>query len=144
MGAFAMNPAKYSRDCGVSGPVTGLVFAFMPAVFAARANAAENINGQVLGAGIPIANSTVTLWAASAGAPKQLAQTRTGADGHFALTSMGAPGNDVSLYLIARGGTPTANQAGGDNSMIGLITVLGSAPSGKVTINEMTTVASVW
>jgi hypothetical protein len=31
---------------------------------------AETFNGLVLGGGAPIANSTVTLWAASAGAPK--------------------------------------------------------------------------
>src|ERR1700690_3025514 len=139
-----MNSTKYSWDPRFSAPVTALVFACMPGVFAAPASAAENITGQVLGAGAPIANSTVTLWAASAGERKQLAQVRTGADGHFALNSVGAPGSDVSLYVIAKGGTPAANQAGGDNSMIGLMTVLGSASPGKVTINEMTTVASVW
>jgi hypothetical protein len=47
----------------------------------AYAAAAGQLQGQVLGGGAPIANSTVTLWAASAGAPRQLAQTRTGADG---------------------------------------------------------------
>ena len=40
---------------------------------------------QVLGGGAPTANSTVTLWPASAGAPKELAQTRTGADGRFTI-----------------------------------------------------------
>ena len=44
---------------------------------------AASLSGQVLGGGAPIANSTVTLWAASAGAPKQLAQARSGADGRF-------------------------------------------------------------
>ena len=38
---------------------------------------AADIKGQVLGGGAPIAQSTVTLWAASAGPPKQLAQTKT-------------------------------------------------------------------
>src|SRR5271166_1298668 len=115
MGAFAMNSAKYSSDRRVSAPVTALIYAFMTVVFAAPANAAGNINGQVLGAGAPIANSTVTLWAASAGAPKQLAQTRTGADGRFAVS--------VAVALIA---------------------VLGSKFPANVTVNEMTTVASVW
>jgi hypothetical protein len=36
------------------------------------ASAQSTIKGQVLGAGAPIANATVTLWAASAGAPAQL------------------------------------------------------------------------
>jgi hypothetical protein len=51
--------------------------------FAAPAFAAGSIAGQVLGAGMPIAKSTVTLWSASDGAPKQLAQTQTGDDGRF-------------------------------------------------------------
>ena len=42
-----MNPAKYSSDRRVSEPVTAFVFAFITGVFAAPANAAENINGQV-------------------------------------------------------------------------------------------------
>jgi hypothetical protein len=139
-----MNRAKYSWDRRVSAPVTALVFAFMTVVFAAPANAAENINGQVLGAGAPIANSTVTLWAASAGAPKQLAQTRSGADGRFAIGAAEAPGNDSTLYLIAKGGTPAANKEKGDNPAIALIAVLGSKFPADVTVNEMTTVASVW
>jgi hypothetical protein len=36
------------------------------------AQSVSSINGQVLGAGAPIAGSAVTLWAGSAGAPKQL------------------------------------------------------------------------
>src|SRR6516162_6202389 len=43
--------------------------------------AADKINGQVWAAGGPVAGSTVTLWAAGADAPRQLAQTRTGPDG---------------------------------------------------------------
>ena len=39
------------------------------------AAAAVHIEGQVQAGGGPLANSTVTLWAASAGDPKQLAQT---------------------------------------------------------------------
>ena len=139
-----MNSAKYSWDRRVSAPVTAVVFAFMTVVFAAPANAAENINGQVLGAGAPIANSTVTLWAANAGAPKQLAQTRTGADGLFAISAAEAPGNDSSLYLIAKGGTPAANKVNGDNPAIALIAVLGSNFPANVTVNEMTTIASAW
>ena len=44
--------------------------------FATRIFAAD-IKGQVLGGGAPIAQSTVTLMQASAGAPRQLAQTKT-------------------------------------------------------------------
>ena len=41
------------------------------------AEAAVNIEGQVEAGGGSVAGSTVTLWAASAGEPKQLAQTKT-------------------------------------------------------------------
>jgi hypothetical protein len=111
---------------------------------AGPASAADSVKGQVLGGGAPIAKSTVTLWAAGRSEPKQLAQTQTGPDGRFELRAGGAPGKDTVLYLVAKGGQPTANKASGDNPATALVTVVGSAPPPKVTINEMTTVASVW
>src|SRR6516165_9746192 len=102
---------------------------------------ADRINGQVLGAGAPIVGSTVTLWAASADAPRQLAQTRTGPDGRFALSG---DGKGAILYLVAKGGRPAANRVSGENPALALIAVLGSSPPGKAVVNEMTTVASVW
>src|SRR5215813_13507274 len=110
----------------------------------APALAAATINGRVLGAGAPIAGSTVTLWSASAGAPKQLAQARTGADGRFSLTAPRPPGGDSTLYLVAQGGRPTASAASGENPAIALMASLGARPPARVTINEMTTVATVW
>ena len=108
------------------------------------AAAAVHIEGQVQGGGGPIANSTVTLWAASANAPTQLAQVQTDANGGFEISVEQSPGNDTTLYVVAAGGEPTVNKAGGDNPAIALMTVLGSNPPAKVIINEMTTVASVW
>ena len=108
---------------------------------AERALADEGIKGQVLGGGAPIAKSTVTLWEASTGAPKQLAQTKTNGDGRFEVRGKRA-GSDMSLYLVAAGGEPKSG--GGDNPAIALLTVLGDKPPASVTINEMTTVASVW
>jgi hypothetical protein len=105
--------------------------------------AADTVRGRVLGGGQPITNSTVTLWAASEGAPQQLGQTRTGADGGFTLNST-APTGAATLYLIAKGGQPKANEQSGDNSAIALMTVIGGNLPATVTINEMTTVASVW
>src|SRR6516162_4076393 len=103
--------------------------------------AADKINGQVWAAGGPVAGSTVTLWAASADAPRQLAQTRTGPDGRFALSG---DGKGAVLYLIAKGGRSAASKASGDNPALALITVLGSKPPARAVVNEMTTVASVW
>ena len=106
------------------------------------ASAADGIKGQVLGGDAPIANSTVTLWAEGADAPKQLAQTKTGEDGRFEVHVGGSQG-DAILYLVATGGEPKAT-GGGDNPAVALITVLGSMPPAMVVINEFTTVASVW
>ena len=108
------------------------------------AAAAVHIEGQVQAGGGPLANSTVTLWEANAGDPKQLAQTKTGSDGRFELGTDETPGADVSLYLVAKGGVATVNKGSSDNPAIALLTVLGNRPPDKVVIDEMTTVASVW
>jgi hypothetical protein len=108
------------------------------------AAAYEPLRGQVLGAGAPIAGSSVTLYAASAGKPKVLGKARTGADGRFSIATSGTTGGDVSLYLIARGGRAAADRSRTENPGIALMTVLGSRPPASVMINEMTTVASVW
>jgi len=119
-----------------------LVLGVCSGLWAGRAFADQTIKGQVLGGGSPISNSTVTLYAASAGAPKQLAQTKTDSAGRFQVRSTGAPA-EASLYLVALGGEPKA-RGGGDNPAITLLTVLGNKPPANVVIDEMTTVASVW
>jgi hypothetical protein len=68
------------------------------------ADAAVRIDGQVQAGGGPVGGSTVTLWAGSAGEPKQLAQAKTADDGSFALGTDDMPGPGVSLYVIAKGG----------------------------------------
>ena len=114
------------------------------ATTAATAVFAAPLDGQVLGAGAPIANATVTLWQASSGAP-----TATGAGAQRRRRPLRAgrarcAAGEGSLYLVARGGTPAAGKGSGDNPAIALMTVLGAKAPAKVTINEMTTVASVW
>ena len=106
--------------------------------------AADRLKGQVLGGGGSIANSTVTLWAASEGTPKQMAQTKTDKNGRFEMRIEGSRDRNTILYLVARGGQPAASKVKGDNPAIALLAVLGSKLPAKVTINEMTTVASVW
>jgi hypothetical protein len=108
------------------------------------ATAAVRIEGQVQAGGGPLASSTVTLWAASVGEPKQLAQAKSGSDGRFELLSQETAGADVSLYLVAKGGQATVKKGSSDNPAIALLAVLGNIPPAKVVINEMTTVASVW
>ena len=108
------------------------------------ASAAVRIEGQAQAGGGPLAGSTVTLWATSSSEPRQLAQSKSGSDGRFELGAKETPGNDVVLYVIAKGGEATVNKGSGDNPAIALLTVLGNKPPAKVVINEMTTVASVW
>jgi hypothetical protein len=111
-----------------------LVMPLLIAVLAEQAFAEQTIKGQVLGGGAPIANSTVTLWQASQGAPEQLAQTKTNGDGRFEISTPGS-GGDTSLYIIATGGVPKSG--GGDNPSIALVTALGSKPPSIVTSTRM-------
>ena len=92
---------------------------------------AADLAGSIQGAGQPIAGSTVTLFAANADTPKQLAQARSGADGRFSMTLPGSLAADSSLYLVAQGGQSTANQTAGNNPAIALMTVLGSKPPAR-------------
>jgi hypothetical protein len=121
-------------------PCIGALGAFALLWSMQTASAAE-INGQVLGAGTPVIGSTVTLWAAGTGAPQQLAQAQSGSDGRFTIS---ADGHGADLYLLAKGGRPSVNQASGDNPALTMISVLGYTPPPRVVVNEMTTVASVW
>ncbi len=128
----------------VTGRLPIAAFAVVGLASMVPALAAGGLSGHVLGAGAPIVGATVTLWAASSGAPRELAQARTGVDGGFALGTRATPGSDSFLYLVARGGKPIASKSGRDNPAISLVTVLGQTAPAMVTINEMTTVASVW
>ncbi len=110
---------------------------------AGQAFAADSIKGQVILGTAPIAKSTVTLWEASAGAPKQLDQTKSNDDGRFEVRVKGAHGEGV-LYLIAAGGMAKASKAGSDNPAIVLLSVLGNKPPQQVVVNELTTVASAF
>ncbi len=102
---------------------------------------AVDIKGQVLGGGAPIAQSTVTLWAASAGAPKQLAQTKTDDDGNFSVH--GAARSGRKPLPRRHGWRAGGEQGGGNNPAIALLAVVGSKPPARVVINEFTTIASV-
>ena len=108
------------------------------------ASAAVRIEGRVDAGGGAVERSTVTLWAATAGEPRRLAQTRTNREGRFELRAEENPRRDVVLYLVAEGGEAAVNRSAGDNKALALLAVVGSAPPERVTINEMTTVASVW
>jgi streptogramin lyase len=107
-------------------------------------SAEVRIEGQVRAGGGPVAKATVTLWAAGPGAPQKLAETQTKDDGGFDLESAGAEDDAGVLYLIAKGGEPKAGGAKGPNPATMLMATLGTTPPKRVTINELTSVASAW
>ncbi len=74
---------------------------------------ADHINGQVTGGGAPIANSTVTLWEASADAPRKIDAAKTSGDGRFEVHAKDA--HNGVLYLTATGGVPEASKGMGEN-----------------------------
>ena len=112
--------------------------------YACGTAAAEvGIAGQVEVGGGPLASSTITLWAATEGEPKQLVQAKSGSDGQFELRTAETPGKDVVLYVVAKGGVATGKH-GEDSPAIALLTVLGNKPPAKIVINELTTVASTF
>ena len=108
------------------------------------AAAAMRIRGQVQAGGGPVAQSAVTLWAGSANAPVRFGQATTDADGRFVVSTDQTPAGDSSLYLVASGGSPSVGKARGNNPGIAFLAVLGATPPANVTVNEMTTIASVW
>src|SRR5215472_18896090 len=105
----------------------GLIVGFL-SFTSGPAAAAVSIEGQVQAGGGPLASSNVTLWAASSGQPKQLAQAESGSDGRIELRSADTPGKDDVLYVVAKGGIATIKKGSGDNPAIALLTVLGNTP----------------
>lgn len=101
---------------------------------------AAEIAGTVQVAKQAVAGSAVTLFAAGTGEPKQLAQSKSDDGGAFKLTYEDSPAGSV-LYVVAKGGTPKAGKA---TEGLALLSVLGHTPPEKITVNELTTVASAF
>ncbi|MFZ3215305.1 MAG: hypothetical protein WA192_04520 [Candidatus Acidiferrales bacterium] len=74
----------------------------------------------------------------------KLAEAKTNDKGQFDLRSTTARGLDSSLYLVASGGMPQGQKNSAANPAVALLAVLGNKAPAIVTINESTTVASVW
>ncbi|MBV8476389.1 MAG: hypothetical protein JOZ36_06965 [Acidobacteria bacterium] len=136
----SLDQVRFRRGCRAVARLWIAALTALSALSVSPAFAAE-IEGQVLGGGAPIARSTVTLWSAGSAAPAQLGQAQSGNDGRFTVGFQSRP--EETLYLVAKGGEPTARK-GGDNPAIALMAVLGRNPPTHVTLNEFTTIASVW
>ncbi|MBU3565877.1 hypothetical protein [Polynucleobacter sp. MWH-HuK1] len=111
--------------------------------FTSTISQAADLKGNVQSAGKPIVGSTVTLFAAGTGAPTLLAQSKTDNQGAFKLSFTDASAGSVR-YVIAKGGTPTAAADKKPNDALALLSMLGTSVPKKVTINELTTVASTF
>src|SRR5271156_4601311 len=112
--------------------LAAFIIAWLAAMLA-PAVAADRIRGQVNGGGGPIAQSAVTLWAASPYAPRKLAETVTGADGSFEVPVQSNANGDI-LYLVAKGGEPTAGSRKGKNDAVALMAIVGTGPPERVTV----------
>jgi hypothetical protein len=130
---------KYLRRRTLAATAT-LILSFIVIFPSAAAN---RIAGRVEAGGEAIAGARVSLWEATPDAPRRLAQVQTSDDGVFELTA-GETGAAGVLYLIAQGGVARAGSDTQSNPATVLMATLGTELPERVTINELTTVASAW
>ena len=113
-----------------------------------------HLQGSVHGGHQPISGSLIQLYAVgttgngSAATPLISKDVRTDSSGNFDITGLyTCPSSDSIVYLVAQGGNPGL-AAGTNNSSIALLAALGPcgalASSTSISINEVTTVASLW
>lgn len=114
------------------------------AMVASSTSAQERILGQVAASGTPISGAEVVLWLASTDAPQKIAEATTGSDGGYDLSIPEVPGDAGVFYLVATGGTAQTGADSRPNPASSLMATLGTEIPEQVTINELTTVASVW
>ncbi|MBU3031111.1 hypothetical protein [Paracoccus marinaquae] len=118
--------------------------ALLAALTLGQVASAEQIVGKVTGGGGPVAKSSVVLWVAGEAEPAKLSEATTDQDGAFRFEFDAGTTHGGVLYLTARGGEARLDAVQADNPAIGLMAVLGATAPTEVTINELTTVASVW
>lgn len=139
MAVFMALPLMLFVGCSGGTPITGTstsTTSFPPAP----------MTGRVMGGTTAISGSTVNIYAAGSdyGSGATLLETETtNSQGEFSLTFPCSPVNK-NIYITATGG----NAGAGANSAIGLMLVAGDCTASNfptsVTVNELTTVASVW
>jgi trimeric autotransporter adhesin len=110
------------------------------------------LGGSVQGGRQPISGSSIQLYAVGTGGNGSAAQALLSAavtsdsSGNFAIpASYTCPSASTPVYVVASGGSPASSSAA--NPALVLMAMLGpcgSLPSGSITVNEVTTVGSVW
>jgi hypothetical protein len=116
---------------------------FASTFIAFSASAPDRITGRVEAGSGTVVGSEVSLWVTTSGAPRKLAQAQSTDDGGFELTADEKDNTGV-FYLTAKGGVAKAGSGTKTNPATMLMAILGTEPIGRVTINELTTVASAW
>jgi hypothetical protein len=127
--------------CGYSGSATAMQ---VPA----------GLHGSVHGGQQPVNGASIQIYAAgtngirSAAPPLLSNPTKSDSAGNFSVsTSFYCPSASSQLYVIARGGNPGL-ATGADNPELAMMAMLGScsslSASTAISVNEVTTVGSVW
>lgn len=112
------------------------------------------LRGAVHGGQQPVSGALIQMYAAgttgkgSAATPLISQEVRTDDSGGFSISGLyTCPTPDSIVYLVAKGGNPGLG-AGTNNPSIALMTALGPCgalnDSSFITVNEVTTVASIW
>ncbi len=116
------------------------------------------ITGKIKGGQQPVSNAIVQVWQVGTtgygmGAARLGSSAVSGSDGSFTLTgkyscSAAAAGNNTLVYVTADGGNPGLPDPATNNSAISMLVGLGTcgslSASTFISINEVTTVASVY
>ena len=130
--------------CATNGGSDAVTPVRVPIPAASRA-----VSGSVYGGQQPVFGATIQLYAVAATAkgaatPLISATVTTAQDGTFAITGDYSCTGNPLVYIVATGGDP----GGGTNSALSLMAALGPCnnltPTTFISINELTTIASVY
>ncbi|RYH06740.1 hypothetical protein [Tropicimonas sp. IMCC6043] len=124
-------------------PRVAVQFIALP-LMALSASADGRISGHVEIEDKPLSGADVVLWLAGSGAPAKLAETKTASDGVFDIPIGSRLDTGGVFYLVTEGGDARGTIREDANTTIRLMATLGTTLPEDVTINELTTVASVW
>lgn len=102
-----------------------------------------SVKGRVVAGGVPVSGSSVTLYAAGTIISETLGYSTTDKEGNFSI-KFNKPSESGIIYAVARGGKPEGSVSA--NEALAFLTVIGEVNDrpGSVTLNEITTIASVW
>ena len=132
--------------------LTGCALSPAP-VTSGTSTAAVALNGRVHGGQQPVSGAVIQLYAASttgyaaAATPLLTTVVHSNAQGAFSITGDYTCPANAQVYLTATGGNPGLT-AGTNNAALAMMTALGPcsalSASTYISVNELTTVASVW